>query len=356
MGEPMEPLGAAVQTVVTQATATSKSDSTANSENGRAPKTLPSLPPHIRLERMLQLPETFVLLAAREQLYAAWKERTNPGSMQEREVKQRLAKLDGEIDEAATRDDIQAGRPEGCVCLGTGRIPHRVRMRDPGVGPWCGCSDGEHAQYADAAERLTWEGDLLEKRRAQLVKDITNDIAQTDPHFLDFTLDTYLPEPSQVSVYQRMVRWSHGEGRSILLYGAASRGKTGLCIAALRARVSETACSGLYWGATALLTELIRGFRPRDGDAPDPVERAERVRYLLLDDIDKIAETPFKLQTIYDLINKRHNAGLATLFTANCNPTQLEEKLGAWSVDRIREMCGTEWVLELGGANRRLAA
>lgn len=265
-------------------------------------------------------------------------------------AQEQLKKLDGQREQAMARDALQAERPDGCSCLGTGLRPHRDVVR-AGGGKFCGCADGQ-AAFAEYLAMIEEHQTLsTERERAEI---LTRSRLDQYPRFRDLTLMTFQPTPEQTYAHGRMCQYAAGEGSSVLLVGPPSRGKTGLCIAAVRERALREVAGFVLWNAVDLLTELLRHVRDHETEAVDPVLRAERVRYLLLDDFDKIATTEFQSRVLYELVNKRHDRGLATLFTANLGRAALAGRLGAHVADRIFAMCGDEWVMELGGPNRRL--
>lgn len=267
-----------------------------------------------------------------------------------RTVAHELEKLHAQRIQADARDALQATRPDGCTCLGTGLRPHRDVVRDGG-GKFCPCRDGQAAlmehlakvQENDEQRRERERGDILGRSRLEHY-----------PHFRELTLATFVPTPEQSYVHGRMCSYAAGAGSSVLLVGPPSRGKTGLAIAAARERATREGAGFVIWNAADLLTVLLRHVRDHETEMTDPVVHAERVRYLVLDDFDKIATTEFQSRVLYELVNKRYDRGLATLFTANLGRGELAAHLGAHITDRIFAMCGDEWVMTLEGPNRRL--
>lgn len=170
-----------------------------------------------------------------------------------------------------------------------------------------------------------------------------------------FTLDTFPACSATVEAWRLLRAWADGGDFSVMLYGEQSRGKTGLCIAALKARVEREARGGLYLPITTLLarlrSQIRRNLEPEESE--DLLLRAKRVPYLLLDDLGKQKDSDWTDETLYELINERYTHHRLTLFTSNFNLTELADRMDPTKIDRIVHMCGHGHVLELSGPNLR---
>lgn len=322
------------------------------------------------LIRLRELPETSELTAFRDFWAQALREMVqDPLShpVTRTRLQGEVRQAEARLKLSAERDRLQTQRPPGCDCLGTGHRPYRAILREGLQARFCAaCPEGAAAAEAEAQERALRERASLERRRAEILAH--SRIAEHYPRFRDLTLRTFVPASEQLASYAQVCRYAAGDGHSLLLFGPPSRGKTGLAIAAVRERALREGAGFLVWNAVDLLTGLLRRIRATsrggagDGDpageadtpAEDPVARAERVRYLLLDDFDKLGNSDFQARVLYELVNQRYDRQLPTLFTANLSRHELVVKLGAHVTDRIFDMCGPAWVLELQGPNRRL--
>lgn len=111
--------------------------------------------------------------------------------------------------------------------------------------------------------------------------------------------------------------------------------------------------------AAAVLREIVRTRGERDFawvHVPSKQERLEAVadkRLLVLDDLTGTAWSPQAQRQLYVVINRRYEAELPTILTANMAKAQMEKLFGHDLVDRLYEMCD---VCVLGGESWRSVA
>jgi len=141
------------------------------------------------------------------------------------------------------------------------------------------------------------------------------------------------------------------EKKWLYLYGPRGTGKTtmaGLIVQnAIRSMVD---CRYVRW--SGLLYDIKAGWS--DKKLPDPIEELKRVKLLVIDDFGKDAGSEWVATTAFELIDRREQAGLQTVFTSNYSIAGASDRLGedkASAVeDRLRGRC---IIVKLGGDSRR---
>ncbi|ADU50155.1 IstB domain protein ATP-binding protein [Thermaerobacter marianensis DSM 12885] len=97
--------------------------------------------------------------------------------------------------------------------------------------------------------------------------------------------------------------------------------------------------------AAATLREIVRTRGERDFawvHVPSKLDRLEAYaerRLLVLDDLTGTTWSPQAQRQLYVLINRRYEAELPTIVTANMGKERMERLFGADLVDRLNEMC-----------------
>ena len=226
-----------------------------------------------------------------------------------------------------------------------------------GVSPsetnWCDC---EVAERRRAYARERWTSILKEKIESQFAN------AGIPPRFEEFTLDSY-PVSEGKDKALRLAREylknghvtsSRGPQNSILFYGWAGVGKTGL--------VTPIVKQWLEQGKVALFVEYfdfmaaLQRCYGNGGDWLALMESAQKADLVVIDDLGKAiyrkgdVETTDKREKIYLLINYRHGHNLPTLFTTNLTPNQLREYFEPRIAGRLIEMCA---VVQVSGIDLR---
>lgn len=271
-------------------------------------------------------------------------------------VQRELNRWRGLIDRALLRDRIQATRPLGCWCLGCGGDGWRYEGPAPGVMAfyrYCGCAEGMAAlERANAMTKTT--------ARARLAE--TTERARLPRMLAAHTFDSYPVSERTQGVLNRVVIWADGRneaaGQSLMLWGPASIGKSGLACAALKARMADSLFPARWVEVAPWLAE-VRDTNRRDSEwqERDLVGPLERIPLLVLDDLGKERDTDYAVEILFRVVNARHREGRVTIFTSNESPAVIAERLGAWFMDRISEMCGRGyWVIRMDGPSLRTVA
>lgn len=264
-------------------------------------------------------------------------------------TKWELARLELEAKREKHREELRAAGVSCLECADTGRIYGQ---------PCHHCERGTEAQAADD-----------EAARLERVKTTEAWIASVDervnipPRYRRFTFDTY---PNQQSRTLEAVKaWvtsqpdPHQAG--LFLGGGFGKGKTGLTVSAVRARVIARANleQGLFptaeqegWFVTA--TGMLESLRPGNDEAPilygrtgyeyrgmTNLERYKSVKLLAIDDLGAERLTEWGVDRLFEIVNHRHNHLLPMIVTSNLEPDALADRInrqiGDQSGDRIVE-------------------
>lgn len=334
-------------------TTTPKTRKNLPSENDCSPRAW-----QVHLRHLVELPPREQLELQREVWLKARAEKQFAPIEVAQDIRQNLIAVEKQLAMVDQRDELQAGRPDGCWCLGTGG-PRGWGLT---FEPYCPCPDGDRLRAETQAEDEAHQQERwAEPRIMGLV-----DRLQLPPWITDqnLSLTTFRPVPSQRVVYEKLLAAAEGEPHSIILYGPRSTGKTGLLATLLREWVTRTARPGKYWASIKLLKEITRQSHQEIGDEGDVLYSVGRIPYLLIDDIDKLSlNTPFSRETLFQLVNERYDAGLVTMVTTNLDMKQLMGKLDGYVTDRLIGLCGgmeSGWVIRMPGNadgpdNRRTA-
>jgi DNA replication protein DnaC len=104
--------------------------------------------------------------------------------------------------------------------------------------------------------------------------------------------------------------------RGFLLYGRPGAGKTHLLVAALRYLALEKGIAGRYIEFMLLLSDIKAGFSENRGHM-EVLRGLISVPVLAIDELGKERGTEWERSMLDELISRRFNAGLATLFATN---------------------------------------
>lgn len=152
-----------------------------------------------------------------------------------------------------------------------------------------------------------------------------------------------------VSTEGRYARWwkcfNHlkeklGTGFLVALYGGRGPGKTQMGVELMRF-TTESLKSARYGTATELF--LGASQYPRDGELSDKdvVEQLSKVRLLVIDEVDKRAESGREARLFYEVIDRRYRDGAVdTLLISNYNKEGLQSSLGDSIISRMNETGG----------------
>lgn len=268
------------------------------------------------------------------------------------EAQRRLDMHERRYSDAVRRDAIKATRPSDCWCLGAGGrdvryLPmptDRTIIRHDGTEGMlideaetfkqhCGCPEGTTRAKADretVARYWRWRDRQAVERRfgiAKLPKEYrAYDWRQHPDTAVVARIQAWLDEPKDKP---ESAHW-------LLLYGPGGRGKTTL--------LHGLAADRLNAGYSALFRttlDLIDDIRATFGK---PEEQAEllallrRVEHLYLDDLGVEVPRDWIGETIYSLLNHRHNEQMPTYFSSNLEPQDLGAHLGERIYGRLKRM------------------
>jgi DNA replication protein DnaC len=145
--------------------------------------------------------------------------------------------------------------------------------------------------------------------------------------------------------------------KGLLLMGAVGTGKTHLAVAALQQIMNEKrpAVRGKFSDFTSLVLEIQMTFNG-SGSSREILQPLVNADLLVLDELGAGKTTPWVMDLLYYLVNKRYLEGRTTIFTTNFSdfPKNNEESLTNRISERIRsrlyEMCDR---VELRGRDYR---
>jgi endogenous inhibitor of DNA gyrase (YacG/DUF329 family) len=143
---------------------------------------------------------------------------------------------------------------------------------------------------------------------------------------------------------------SHSDGEGLIIHGGVGTGKTFLAVAILLDLLHHYDYRQLLFATMPDLLDRIRATY-NGGERDDVLERALSVPVLVLDDLGTEKVSPWVLEKVYQIINRRYNEQLCTICTTNLAPSQLAKHIGERTVSRLMEMCR---VVKLDGADRRV--
>ncbi|MGM0555403.1 MAG: AFG1/ZapE family ATPase [Myxococcota bacterium] len=148
-------------------------------------------------------------------------------------------------------------------------------------------------------------------------------------------------------LHMKIYRWTQGftpGDRGFVLYGPVGTGKTHLMVAVLRHLLLQKGVPSRFIEFTHLLSEIKQQFDAGKGESEIMAPLAE-IEVLAIDELGKGRNTPWQLSIIDEIISKRYNRGLTTLFTTNY-PLR-EPKLDANASDaKLKQQMTQETLVE----------
>jgi len=145
----------------------------------------------------------------------------------------------------------------------------------------------------------------------------------------------------EVRAYVRAIEQRLDEGRGIWFAGKVGAGKTTLAMLVSKAAMEADRTVAIY-SLPRLLT-LLRDTYGEDArySLSELIDRLCAVDLLHIDDVGAEQSSPWVLEQLYTIVNTRYEDGKAMLLTTNLDREQLEAQIGARTVSRLYEMCGT---------------
>jgi DNA replication protein DnaC len=168
-----------------------------------------------------------------------------------------------------------------------------------------------------------------------------------------WTFETF-PMHGKESALHDVTTFARGKVRStftnLYISGPFGVGKTGLAVCVARARLEQEQ-PVLFWTLPDLLTRIKATYDASRAESEDElIERLGSVDLLVLDDVGTEKPSEWQREKLYQILNRRMNDDLETVFTSNMTPFQLEAHVGERIVERIEFHC---LPVELAGVNLR---
>lgn len=158
--------------------------------------------------------------------------------------------------------------------------------------------------------------------------------------------------PHQVGEVRRYVRQISSNldaGKGLWLQGAIGTGKTTLAMIISKAALEADRSVAIY--SLPRLLNLLRDSVDSSGAKLDLIDRLTEVELLHIDDLGAENPTGWVLEQLYSIVNARYEAERAIVATTNLMPDELSDRLGARTVSRLVEICGSG--LPLDGVDDR---
>jgi DNA replication protein DnaC len=145
----------------------------------------------------------------------------------------------------------------------------------------------------------------------------------------------------EVKTYVRNLDANLAEGRGIWFAGAVGAGKTTLAMLVSKAAMEADRTVAIY--SLPRLLGLLRDTYDDDAQFSlnELIDRLCSVDLLHIDDVGAEQSSPWVLEQLYTIVNTRYEDSRAMLLTTNLDREELEQQIGARTVSRLYEMCGT---------------
>jgi hypothetical protein len=292
-----------------------------------------------------------------------------------------IPEIERRIRQARRRDELQSERPDGCFCLGLGgrgtnvvkillkeagdidrgELEESVVVLDEigqplqGYREYCSCDDGQRLK-SRVARLLDLQRSAILRQRIERAWGTTG----IERRFADCSLDSYLDllrannavMRDDVKLIAKLRSWLTCDGDPwLVLWGPIGHGKSGLAIGLARLYIEQ--------GRSVLIRkvpELLDRLRQTYGDEGESLAALEQsmsdVELLVLDDLGadettRTGKSSWPREKLFKLINHRYDNLRRTIITTNLEPVDLAAHVTDRTFDRIREMAGKAWYIEV---------
>jgi DNA replication protein DnaC len=187
--------------------------------------------------------------------------------------------------------------------------------------------------------------------------------------FKEKTFDNY-ESKLQLKAYNYLSQYKYEDSLSVLLYSPNiyGIGKTHLVCAVINNIINKSdigyvsnsgiiyyRCPILYVSETQLFARIRATFNQSGENEESVYQQYEKVNLLIIDDIGKVKpkDLSFVQSVYFRIIDSRYTNGLPIIITTNLNLDELEAHIGGACADRLREMCGKDGFIKMGGVSYR---
>lgn len=148
----------------------------------------------------------------------------------------------------------------------------------------------------------------------------------------------------EVRRYVREIESNLDSGKGLWLQGDIGTGKTTLAMIISKAALEADRSVAIY--SLPRLLNLLRESMESSSGKLDLIERLTEVDLLHVDDLGAENTTDWVLEQLYSIVNARYEAERAIIATTNLMPDELSDRLGARTVSRLVEICGSGLLLD----------
>ena len=244
--------------------------------------------------------------------------------------------------------------------LGVTLPPPGALPLDPDPEPAClKCRDAGYVSHDGRAVECFACGVVQSRRMARIWSS-----SQVPETMRGYSLDSFAARSGKHQLVADVRAAWEDSARWLLFVGPVGLGKTGLAISLLNDHL-RTGAPGLYVVTPTFLSRIRATYtRVKDGevDELDVLASVTDAPLLVLDDLGKVALSPWGQEKLFTVVNERYLAGRRTIVTSNLDLHDpetwckdacrcLESHLDAATWDRLRGMSGE--VFRLTGESLR---